>query len=377
MAIRFADHLREIPEYIPGKPVEELERELGIQEAVKMASNEIFWSPPSRVRQAISDKLKQLNAYPDSGCFLLRERLGKKFRVDPNQVIVGHGSNYLIELIARSVLNPGDEGMTCEPSFAFYRRAIKGALGNHQSIPLRNFELDVEDLLKGLSKRTRLIFVGSPNNPTGKIIPFPKLRLLMNRLNPDILVVLDEAYFDYVDSADAKSGLDLLREHQNLMILRTFSKIHALAGLRIGYGIAYAPIIESLMKLYLPFNVGTLAQAAALAFLEEEGFTKEVKRVNREGKEYLYQSLAEMGLDYVPTEANFILVRVGKATMVYEQLLRKGIIVRDLTPWKLPDHIRVTISLAENNERFIKELRSVLSDRSFPQGLSMGRTKEP
>jgi len=235
----------------------------------------------------------------------------------------------------------------------------------------------VEDLLKGLSKRTRLIFVGSPNNPTGKIIPFPKLRLLMNRLNPDILVVLDEAYFDYVDSAETRSGLDLLREHQNLMILRTFSKIHALAGLRIGYGIAYAPIIESLMKLYLPFNVGTLAQAAALAFLEEEGFTKEVKRVNREGKEYLYQSLAEMGLDYVPTEANFILVRVGKATMVYEQLLRKGIIVRDLTPWKLPDHIRVTISLAENNERFIKELRSVLSDRSFPQGLSMGRTKEP
>jgi histidinol-phosphate aminotransferase len=197
--------------------------------------------------------------------------------------------------------------MTCEPSFAFYRRAIKGALGNHQSIPLRNFEVDVEDLLKGLSKRTRLIFVGSPNNPTGKIIPFPKLRLLMNRLNPDILVVLDEAYFDYVDSADTRSGLDLLREHQNLMILRTFSKIHALAGLRIGYGIAYAPIIESLMKLYLPFNVGTLAQAAALAFLEEEGFTKEVKRVNREGKEYLYKSLAEMGLDYVPTEANFIL----------------------------------------------------------------------
>ncbi len=363
MAISFADHLKEIPEYIPGKPVEELERELGIQEAIKMASNENFWGPPSRVRQAISDQLKQLNAYPDSGCFLLRERLGKKFGVDPNQVVVGHGSNYLIELIARSVLNPGDEGMTCEPSFVFYRRAIKGALGNHQSIPLRNFEVEVEDLLKGLSKRTRLIFVGSPNNPTGKIIPFPKLKLLMNRLNPDILVVLDEAYFDYVDSADARSGLDLQGEHQNLMILRTFSKIHALAGLRIGYGIADAPIIQSFMKLYLPFNVGTLAQAAALAFLEEESFTNEVKRINRQGKEYLYKALTEGGLEYVPTEANFILIRVGRATEVYEQLLRKGIIVRDMTPWKLPDHIRVTISLPENNERFIRELRIVLADR--------------
>lgn len=363
MTVPFADHLKDIPDYVPGKPVEELERELGIREAIKMASNENFWGPPPKVREAISDKIKELNFYPDSGCFLLKERLAKKFGVEANQVIVGHGSNYLIELIARSVLNPGDEGMTCEPSFAFYRRAIKGALGNHQSIPLRNFEVEVEDLLKGLSKQTRLIFVGSPNNPTGKIIPFPKLKLLMNRLDMNVLVVLDEAYFDYVDSADARSGIDLLREHQNLMILRTFSKIHALAGLRIGYGIAYAPIIQSLMKLYLPFNVGTLAQAAALAFLEEESFTNEVRRINREGKEYLYKVLKAVGLEYVPTEANFVLIRVGRATQVYERLLRRGIIVRDMTPWKLPDHIRVTISLPENNERFIRELRTLLTDR--------------
>ena len=365
MAIPFADHLKEIPEYIPGKPVEDLERELGIRKAVKMASNDNFWGPPPNVRVAISDKIEQLNAYPDSGCFLLRERLSKKFGVEPNQVIVGHGSNYLIELISRSVLNPGDEGITWEPSFAFYRRAIKGALGNHRSIPLRSFEVEVEDLFEGLSKRTRLLFVGSPNNPTGKIIPFPKLKGLMNRLSPEILVVLDEAYFDYVDSAvDAKSGLDLLRDHQNLMVLRTFSKIHGLAGLRIGYGIADAHIIQSLMKLYLPFNVGTLAQAAALAFLEDERLTNEVKRINREGKSYLYRALKEGGLEYVPTEANFVLIRVGRATEVYEQLLRKGIIVRDMTPWKLPDHIRVTISLPENNERFIRELRAVLTDRS-------------
>jgi histidinol-phosphate aminotransferase len=362
MAIQFADHLKDIPDYIPGKPVEELERELGIQQAIKMASNENFWGPPSRVRQAISDRLKQLNAYPDSGCFLLRERLGKKFRVDPNQVIVGHGSNYLIELIARSVLNPGEEGMTWEPSFAFYRRAIKGALGNHQSIPLKDFEIEVEDLLKGLSKRTRLVFVGSPNNPTGKIIPFPKLKLLMNRLNPDILVVLDEAYFDYVDSSEARSGLDFLKDHQNLIVLRTFSKIYSLAGLRIGFGIAHALIIQSLMKLYLPFNVGILDQAAALAVLEEKDFLKEIRRINQEGKRYLYKELDDLGLEFVPTEANFILIRVGRATEVYEGLLRKGIIVRDMTPWRLPDHIRVTISVPENNERFIKELQIVLGN---------------
>jgi histidinol-phosphate aminotransferase len=363
VTIPFADHLKDIPDYVPGKPVEELERELGIREAIKMASNENFWGPPPKVRQTISDKIQALNFYPDSGCFLLRERLAKKFGVEANQVIVGHGSNYLIELIARSVLNPGDEGMTCEPSFAFYRRAIKGSLGNHQSIPLRNFEVEVEDLLKGLSKQTRLIFVGSPNNPTGKIIPFPKLKFFMNRLNPDILVVLDEAYFDYVDSSDARSGLDLLKDHQNLIVLRTFSKIYSLAGLRIGFGIAHALIIQSLMKLYLPFNVGILDQAAALTVLEEKDFLKEIKRINQEGKRYLYKVLDDLGLEFIPTDANFILIRVGQATRVYEELLKKGIIVRDMTLWRLPDHIRVTISLPENNERFIRELRTLLTDR--------------
>lgn len=364
MTIQFADHLKDIPDYIPGKPVEELERELGIREIIKMASNENFWGPPLKVRAAILDKIKQLNSYPDSGCFLLRKELSKKFGVEPNQVIVGHGSNYLIELISRSVLNPGDEGITCDPSFPFYRRAIKGAIGSHKSIPLRDFEMDVEDLLNGLSDRTRVIFLGSPNNPTGKIIPFPKLKLFMDRVDTSVLVVLDEAYFDYVESTEARSGLDLLKDHQNLLILRTFSKIHGLAGLRIGYGIAHAPIIQSLMKLYLPFNVGILAQAAALAFLEgEEGFLNEVRRINEEGKNYFYRELRNLGLEFVPTEANFILVRVGKATRVYEDLLKKGIIVRDMTPWKLPDHIRVTISLPENNERFIRELQIILADR--------------
>ena len=363
MAVQFADHLKEIPDYIPGKPVGELERELGIREPIKMASNENFWSPPPKVRQVISDKIKELNSYPDSGCFLLRKGLSQKFAVEPGQVIVGHGSNYLIELISRCVLNPGDEGMTCDPSFPFYGRAIKGALGSHKPVPLRNFKVDVEDLLKTLSDRTRLIFLGSPNNPTGKIIPFSELKRFMDRLSPDVLLVLDEAYFDFIDSTEAGSGLELLRDHQNLVVLRTFSKIYGLAGLRIGYGITHAPIIQSLMKLYLPFTVGTLAQAAALAFLEEKDFLDEVRKINGEGKKYLYKALDDLGLEFVPTEANFILIRVGKATRVYEGLLRKGIIVRDMTPWKLPDHIRVTISLPENNERFMKELQIILGDR--------------
>jgi len=363
MAIPFADHLKDIPGYIPGKPVEELERELGIREAIKMASNENFWGPPLKVRQAISDKIKELNFYPDSGCFLLKERLAKRFGVEANQVIVGHGSNYLIELIARSVLNPGDEGITCDPSFAFYQRAIKGAIGSHKSVPLINFEVDLENLMNSLSDRTRLIFLGSPNNPTGKIIPFPRLRRFMDLLKPEILVVLDEAYFHYVDPSDARSGLDLLKDHQNLIVLRTFSKIYSLAGLRIGFGIAHALIIQSLMKLYLPFNVGILDQAAALAVLGEEDFLKEIRRINQEGKRYLYKALGDLGLEFIPSDANFILIRVGKASKVYEGLLKKGIIVRDMTPWKLPDHIRVTISVPENNERFITGLQIVLGNR--------------
>ena len=363
MAIPFADHLKDIPGYIPGKPVEELERELGIREAIKMASNENFWGPPLKVRQAISDKIKELNFYPDSGCFLLKERLAKRFGVEANQVIVGHGSNYLIELIARSVLNPGDEGITCDPSFAFYQRAIKGAIGSHKSVPLINFKVDLENLMNSLSDRTRLIFLGSPNNPTGKIIPFPRLRRFMDLLKPEILVVLDEAYFHYVDASDARSGLDLLKDHQNLIVLRTFSKIYSLAGLRIGFGIAHALTIQSLMKLYLPFNVGTLAQAATLAFLEGEDSLDEIRRINEEGKNYFYRELRNLGIEFVSTEANFILIRVGKATTVYERFLKKGIIVRDMTLWKLPDHIRVTISLPENNERFIRELQTIPADR--------------
>lgn len=358
----FAEHLKDIPDYVPGKPVEELERELGIREAIKMASNENFWGPPLNVRQAISDKLKELNFYPDSSCFLLKERIAKKFGVEPNQVIVGHGSNYLIELISRTLLNPGDEGITCDPSFAFYQRAIKGAIGTHKSVPLKNFEVDLEDLMTRLSDRTRLIFLGSPNNPTGKMIPFPKLKRFMDLLKPGILVVLDEAYFDYVDSSQARSGLDLLKDHQNLIVLRTFSKIYSLAGLRIGFGIAHPPIIQSFMKLYLPFNVGVLDQAAALAVLEEKDFLGETRRINQEGKRYLYKALDDLGLEFIPTEANFILIRVGRATKVYEGLLKKGVIVRDMTPWKLPDHIRVTISLRENNERFIRELQVILAD---------------
>jgi histidinol-phosphate aminotransferase len=359
MAIRFADHLKDIPEYVPGKPVEELERELGITGAVKMASNENFLGPPQKVIAAISEKIRSLNLYPDSGCFVLRETLGKKFGVSREQVIVGNGSNYLIELICRSVLNPGDEGITCDPSFLFYRRAIRGAIGVHKSIPLKGFEVDIEALLNSVSDRTRLILLGSPNNPTGRPLPISNLKVLMNRLDPSTLVVLDEAYIDFTQSPGFQSGLDLLKDHPNLIVLRTFSKIYSLAGLRIGYGISHAAIIQGLMKLYLPFNVGTLAQTAAFASLEKEDLD-EIRRINEEGKGYLYKELNRLGLDFVPTEANFILIRVGEATRVYEGLLKRGVIARDMTPWKLPEHIRVTISQPENNERFIRELHAIL-----------------
>jgi histidinol-phosphate aminotransferase len=185
----------------------------------------------------------------------------------------------------------------------------------------------------------------------------------MDRLKAGVLVVLDEAYFDYVDFTEARSGLELLKDHQNLIVLRTFSKIYSLAGLRIGFGIAHALIIQSLMKLYLPFNVGILDQAAALAVLEEKDFLRETRRANQEGKKYFYKALDNLGLEFIPTDANFILIRVGRATEVYERLLKKGIIVRDMTPWRLPDHIRVTISLPENNERFIRELQIILAGR--------------
>ena len=360
MPLKFADHLKGIPDYVPGKPVEELERELGVKEAIKLASNENFQGPPKQVMAAMAEKLPQLNLYPDSGCFVLRQALAKRFGVQSTQVIVGNGSNYLIELICRSVLNPGDEGMTCDPSFAFYRRAIRGALGTTQSIPLKSFDIDLEDVLKRVSEKTRIVLLASPNNPTGRIIPFSIFKSFMKRLDPGIFVVLDEAYYEFVDSPEAGSGVDILEDHENLIVLRTFSKIFSLAGLRIGVGIAHPTVIQALLKLFLPFNVSTVSQAAALASLEEENALIEIKRLNQRGKTYLYKELDDLGLEFVPTEANFILVKVGQAMHVDRQLLKTGIIVRDMTPWNLPEHVRITISTPENNRRLIEALRSVL-----------------
>lgn len=359
--MRFSDHLKNIPDYIPGKPAEEVERELGIKEAVKMASNENCMGPPPGVTAAIIKEIGCLNLYPDSSCYNLRQALSKKFSVQAEQVLVGHGSNYLIDLICRCVLNPGDQGIIPSPSFLFYRRAILGAAGTAVTVPLRNFETDVEDILKAVTSRTRLIFLGSPNNPTGRVIPFSKLQWLMNHLDREIFVVVDEAYFEYVTSPEAGTGIDLLAKHENLIILRTFSKIYSLAGLRLGFALAHAAVIQALMKLFLPFSVGTLAQAAALAYLADETPLVQVRKMNESGKAYLYAELEKLRISYLPTEANFILLRVGKATAVYEQLLRRGFIVRDLTPWNMPEHIRVTISLPEHNERFIHELRTILA----------------
>ncbi len=363
MTIQFADHLKDIPDYIPGKPVEEVERELGIREAIKMASNENFLGPPEKVSDAIFDKIKQLNFYPDTGCFLLRSTLCKKLGVQADQIIIGNGSNYLIELICRSVLNPGSEAITCPPTFAFYGRAIQGAIGKNKMIPMKNFDVDLYDVLKGVTDQTRLIILASPNNPTGKIIPFIKFKWFMDRLDRNIGVVLDEAYIHYVTSKDAGTGLDILKDYENLIVLRTFSKIYSLAGLRLGFAIAHPTLIQSLMKLFLPFSVGMLSQAAALASLKDESPLDEIRRINEEGKKYFYRELEPLGVEFIPTEANFILIRVGRATRVYEQLLKKGIIVRDMTPWKLPDDIRVTISLPEHNERFIRELKIILANR--------------
>ena len=360
MVLKFADHLKGIPDYVPGKPVEELERELGVKEAIKMASNENFQGPPNRVIAAMVERLPQLNLYPDSGCFVLRQALAMRFGVQPAQVIVGNGSNYIIELISRCILNPGDEGVTCDPSFAFYRRAIRGALGTVKSIPLKNFEIDPEEILKSVSRKTRIIFLASPNNPTGRIIPFSTLRSFVDRLDPGIFVVLDEAYYEFVDSPEAGSGLQILKDHENLIVLRTYSKIFSLAGLRIGFGIAHPTVIQALLKLFLPFSVSTLSQAAALASLDEEDALVNIKRINQEGKMYFYRELDNLGLTFVPTEANFILVNVGDATWVDKQLQKAGIIVRDMTPWNLPQHLRITISTSENNRRLMGALRSVL-----------------
>ncbi|RJR21876.1 MAG: histidinol-phosphate transaminase [Desulfobacteraceae bacterium] len=353
--------IEELVPYPPGKPIEELERELGVRSPIKLASNENPLGPSPMAVRAIREKLDSLNRYPDGSGYYLKEKLSGKFGVPAAQIILGNGSNEIIELIIRTFLSPGDNVVQAFPTFLVYEKIVKGAGGTMTSVPLVGFRPDLEAMFRAITPSTKIIFLNNPNNPTGALLSQKEVGSFLKSVPRDIIVALDEAYIEFVRDKNAADGVQLLSDNPMLVALRTFSKLYGLAGLRIGYGFSSPKIVDYMNRVRQPFNANLLAQAAATAALDDHEFVQKTLALVHEGLEYLYKALEAMGLEYVPTQTNFFLIRIpGGGKPLYERLLRQGVIVRAMDSFGLPEYIRISVGLPEENRRFIEALGRVL-----------------
>ncbi|HEX4639924.1 MAG TPA: histidinol-phosphate transaminase [Chthoniobacterales bacterium] len=352
---------RDLPVYEPGKPIEETAREIGAHpdEIIKLASNENPLGPSPKALAAMRATLGSANLYPDGGGFYLREALAGKLGVNRDQLILGAGSNEIIEFLGHAFLDRGDDIVTSEHAFVVYKlvAAIFGA--RTIEVPSPDFRHDLDGIVAAITPKTRLIFIANPNNPTGTLARQDELDRFMNRVPPNIVVVFDEAYYEYLD--DPPDTLRFIHAGRNVVTLRTFSKIQGLASLRVGYGIARPELIQVLHKTRQPFNVSGLAQAAALAGLEDDEHRRETKRITDEGRDYLEKEFGEMGLRFIPSVANFVLVNVGDGAKIFRELLQRRVIVRALKGYNLAEWIRISVGTMEQNRRCIAALKKVLA----------------
>ena len=350
-----------ITPYQPGRPIEEVKRQLRLKEVIKLASNENPLGPSPKAVRAIKDALGKINRYPEGSCFYLRRDLSKKLKIGPDKLIFGNGSDELIDIIIKTFCQEDEEILTSEVSFLEYKIIAQQNGRLVRTVPLKDFKYDLSALRKNIGPKTRVIFIANPNNPTGSYVHKKEVEDFLLSLPENILVVFDEAYFEFVDRKDFPRALNYLKEGKNVIILRTFSKIYGLAGLRIGYGIAKKEIIQYLERCRQPFNVNLLAQAAAQAALSDSTFVKKSKKIAREGKEYLYQSLEKMGIEYIPSATNFILLNLKRDGIeVFKKLLKKGVIIRDMRQYGLKDFIRVTVGVKRENIKFIEALKKIM-----------------
>jgi histidinol-phosphate aminotransferase len=348
--------------YQPGKPLSELEREYGITGAIKLASNENPLGPSPLGIAAARAALAEVELYPDSHGFALKQALSAALGVAPGQLVLGNGSNEILQLVARAFLNPGDEVVVAQYAFAIFTTEAVSAGGRVVTVPARDWGADLPAMRAAVTARTRLVFIANPNNPTGTWHRAPELLAFLESLPEHVVVVLDEAYCEYVEQPDYPNGLDWLSQFPNLIVSRTFSKIYGLAGLRLGYGVASAEMADLLNRLREPFAVNNLALAAGAAALADHEHVERSRRLNTQGLAQLADACARLGLDFIPSAGNFIAVDVGRsAGPVYEALLRQGIIVRPLAPYGMPRHLRITIGTPEQMQRLLAALPRALA----------------
>ena len=361
--IRPPKHISDIKPYVPGKPLEELERELGIKDSVKLASNENPLGPSPLAMEALlttitgSRATTSFNRYPDGSGYFLKRALSERLSVSEDEIILGNGSNELIDIAVRTFLQQNDDAVMAHPSFIVFSLSVQAMGGNPVQVPLKDYTHDLDAMADAVTNRTRIFFIANPNNPTGTINTREACDRLMKRIPDGVLVIFDEAYYEYVTHPEYADSFTYFREGKNILILRTFSKIYGLAGLRIGYGIARREIITEMDKIRPPFNTSSVAQGAALRALNDETHVTSSRSINEQGKTYLYRELDALGLTYVPTEANFIYIVLPQDShALYNNLLRQGVIVRPVGERE----IRVTIGLPEENKRFIEAIRKTV-----------------
>lgn len=347
--------------YTPGKPIEEVQREFGLTDIVKLASNENPLGPSPKAVAAICQAAGNVWLYPDNDCYHLRAALAEKLGLPGDQILLGHGSDELIHNIGLAFLSPGDEVMMCTGPFSQYEFTAKLMDGTPVYIPMKKFRYDIPAMAQQMSSRTKVVFVGNPNNPTGTIVTRQELAELLKALPDSAILVMDEAYYEYVDDPDYPDALALVRDGRRAIVLRTFSKIHALAGLRIGYGATTPELADALERVREPFNVSSVAQAAALASLQDGDQVERTRSLNQESRDYFYGEFERLGLDYTPSYANFVWVDLGRECRpVFTELLKRGVIVRTGDAFGAPTHIRVTTGTPQQNQRFVAALDEVL-----------------
>lgn len=353
--------LENLVAYDPGKPIEETARELGLEpgDIIKLASNENPLGPSPKAVEAMKLALEKAHLYPDGGGYALRTAIAEKFDLQRENVILGNGSNEIIELVGHGFLQPGDDIIAAEHAFVVYKLMATLFGANTIEVPDPGFVHDLDAMAAAITPKTRELFIANPNNPTGTLVDEETIDRFMDKVPEHVIVIFDEAYYEFL--SEAPDTLKYVREGRNVIVMRTFSKIQGLASLRIGYGLGSAHLLEVLQKCRQPFNVNAIAQAGALAGLMDDAHQQKTKSMTDEGRAYLEKSFGEMGLEYVPSEANFVLLKVGNGDAVFQAMLEKGVIVRAMRSYKLPDWIRISVGTMEQNRRCIEVLAEALS----------------
>ena len=358
-------HVRTLLAYQPGKPIEELAREFGlaIHDIVKLASNENPLGSSPRALLAIDQALPEMARYPDGNGYVLKSALSRKFLVQPAQIVLGNGSNDVLDLVARTFLHSGASAVYAQHAFAVYPLVTQAAGARGICVQAKEYGHDLEAMLAAIAPDTRLVFIANPNNPTGTLLSNEALLFFLQRVPPQVLVVLDEAYGEYLPENLRSKSMDWLAEFPNLLVTKTFSKAYGLAGLRIGYALAHPDVAELMNRVRQPFNVSSLGLVAAAAALDDDDFIARGYAANRLGMAQLTQGLRNLGIEFIPSEANFLACRIGNASMVYQRLLAQGVIVRPIAAYGMPEFLRVSVGLAAENERFLRALKTAIEEQ--------------